>query len=100
MRKQTKTLLHAVSQLLSMAVSVGGYFLLVYILSFMTLVSPLAWLILQGALSMAYVIYQIMPVSSRVTSWIESQVTSAYMWYKYRPRTSGDQTIYQAIIIN
>lgn len=99
MKRQTKAIIKAVSALLAMAVTSGGYLLLSFVASVL-IVSPLWFLITRILLNIMFVVYNIMPVSNRLSDWINDHINTAYMWYKYRPRTSGDQTIYQAIIIN
>lgn len=99
MRQKTKVIIQAIASLLHIALTTGGYFLMVYILSFLTLVSPLSWLICQGILSMTFLLYQVLPVSDKVVRWIESKVTSVYRYFKFRPRETSTGKVYYAEII-
>jgi hypothetical protein len=99
MRRKTKVILEAVSSLLAMALASGGYLLMSFIMG-MLIVSPLWLMVAKIMLNVCFIIYNVIPFSSKVGDWISDKVTKVYRYFKFRPSETATGRVYYAEIIS
>ena len=98
MRRKTKVLLQAVSSLLAMALTSGGYLLVSFVIGVL-IVSPLWLMVAKVILNISFIIYNVIPLSAAVADWIENKVTAVYRYFRFRPRETPTGKVYYAEIV-
>jgi len=95
MRRKTRVIIEAVSNLLAMALASGGYLLVSFIIGVL-IVSPMWLMVAKVILNISFIIYNVIPFSSRVGDWISGKVLSVYRYFKFKPRKTSTGTVYYA----
>lgn len=93
MKIKSEMVIIAVSNLIAMALTTGGYFLGCYVISFLLLVSPIAWLITHCLFCMTFIIAQAFGAWSPIGDWIERKVTAVHMWWKFRKAETAEYVV-------
>lgn len=93
MKTKKDIIIVAVSNLIAMALSTGGYFLGCYVISLLLMVSPILWIIVHGLFCVGYIAAQAFGAWSPVGDWIESKIRSVHMWWKCRKAQDAEYVV-------